>query len=140
MKNKMTVETALEHEKEALIEALGYCIELSNEFIERYASEDVRDLLLSIPEYQRADAIEDAIDPDKSEWVGFYYSPESSILLNIYEIEVQFEGEPEDYFEKPDDWHIDGDLAYTTTGLGLAVHIDKAAIEAYKAKLETVES
>ena len=42
------------------------------------------------------------------------YWKEGVIQIPIGEIEVQFEGEAEDFFDDVSDWAIDGDLAYTT--------------------------
>ena len=42
------------------------------------------------------------------------YWTEGVIQIPIGEIEVQFEGEAEDFFDDVSDWTIDGNLAYTT--------------------------
>ena len=42
------------------------------------------------------------------------YWKEGAIQIPIGDIEVQFEGESEDFFDDVSDWTIDGNLAYTT--------------------------
>ena len=52
--------------------------------------------------------------PDFMEGKAAGYWEEGDIQMPVGEIEVQFNGEPSDYFEDLDDWTISGDLAYCT--------------------------
>ena len=49
----------------------------------------------------------------------------SDINLLVGELEIQFDGEPKDFFEDPSDWTFNGDLAYTVLdGICWTVDLD----------------
>ena len=123
---KYTREDAEKQEIVGLLDALcDGAIELNEEFLNRFTGKDVKDLLLLIPEKDRSYFLSSAIDEENCFFNG---SPaqccDNDIWINTAEIEVQFEGSPEDYFENPDDWYIGGDLAYHTVGYGLTIEVD----------------
>ena len=123
---KFTTEMAEEQEKQGLLDAL--CdgdIELNDEFLSSFVGDKVKEQLLRVPLSERGYFLDNVIDDDNCFFNG---SPaakcQNDIWLDVAEIEIQFEGEPEEYFENIDDWHIDGDLAYHNIGYGLTVEID----------------
>ena len=120
--NKVTADQVMESEKNMLVEAIGCEIELTNQFLE-YCPEPFRSIMLSIPYNDRGYILSSCTC---EAW--FNGSPPSNnsqdIWLNVSEIEFQFEGEPEDAFDDPDDWYIDGDLAYLNVGYGLSIEYD----------------
>lgn len=131
METKYTAEMAMEQETSALLDALcDGAIELNKVFLDRFAAEDVKEQLLRVPERDRAYCLSYAIDEADCFFNG---SPASNcngdIWLDVSEIEVQFNGEPEDFFEDPDDWTINGDLAYLYVGYGLTVQVDVEALK-----------
>ena len=106
-----------------MIDAIGNCLELNNEFINRYCGADVAKLLLSIPEDEREHALEGCFG--EAYFPGFPIDQQDeAIVLPHDEIEYQFEGQSEDVFENPDDFAINGNLAYLYTGYGLVIPID----------------
>jgi len=121
--NKITADMIEDWEKESLIDAIGNCIELNDLFLERYCNQEFRDLMMDIPEYDREFVISGI---DVKSW--FNGSPagnnDQHIWLNVAEIEFQFEGDPIDVFEDPEDFTIQGDLAYLYVGYGLSVEFD----------------
>ena len=125
---KYTAEMAMEQEKQGLLDAVcGNGIELNNEFLNRFAGDKVKEQLLRLPERDRSFYLDYSIDDDKCFFNG---SPASNcdndIWLNVVEIEVQFDGKPEEFFENVDDWYISegSDLAYYYVGYGLTVEVD----------------
>ena len=124
---KYTREHAEQGEMDMLVEALGCEIELSDEFLQRYCSKAIRELLFPIPERERGFILSCC---DHKAWFnGSPASQEDGIWLNISEIEVQFKGDPEEYFEDPSDWHIQGDLAYLYVGYGLSIDYNLEQLE-----------
>tara|TARA_Y100000768_G_scaffold261487_1_gene199210 strand:+ start:742 stop:1185 length:444 start_codon:yes stop_codon:yes gene_type:complete len=110
---KFTYAHAITAEAEALADALGGgCAELNNEFLERYCSEDLAKLLKIITcEKERALILDSHLTDDN--WRAMSGLDEGSdINLPVGELEIQFDGEPKDFFEDPSDWYIKGDLAY----------------------------
>tara|TARA_R100001440_G_scaffold65390_1_gene86233 strand:+ start:1283 stop:1726 length:444 start_codon:yes stop_codon:yes gene_type:complete len=110
---KFTIDHAITAEAEALADALGgRCLELNNEFLERYCSEDLAKLLKVITcEKERALILDSHLTDDN--WrVMSGLDEGSDINLLVGELEIQFDGEAEDFFEDPSDWYIKGDLAY----------------------------
>ena len=110
-KTGYTTEQAVESELYSLGEAIGNSLELNDDFLDRYCSDTVNIALSMLTsEQDRAYAIDGCIGEGRE--AGYEGINGDSILLPIGELEVQFEGEPEDYLEKPEDWTINGDLAY----------------------------
>lgn len=123
---KYTTKMAEEQEINGLLDALcNGCIELNENFLNRYTGEKVKDILLSIPEGDRGFHLSSVIDEDNCFFNG---SPatncDNDIWLDVTEIEVQFEGKPEDFFDDPEDWYIKDDLAYHYVGYGLIINVD----------------
>ena len=126
-----TTEMAEENEKLSLLDALcDNCIELNDEFLNRFAGKEGARILKTVPESDRAFHLDGHIDTETSFFNG---SPagncDNDIWLDVSEIEVQFEGEPREFFEDVNDWHIDGDLAYHYVGYGLTVDVDVEGLE-----------
>ena len=107
---KLTVDQAIEQELHSLGEALGNCLELNEEFIERYCGASVAGQLLRIDESDREFALQGCIDEGTDG--GYCGLSDNTIVLPMGEIEVQIESE--DDLAEPSDWVINGDLAYTT--------------------------
>ena len=127
---KFTSEQAMENEKTCLIDALlDGSIKLNDNFLETYCSEEVKKTLEKIPENERSFYLDYGINEENCFFNGTVPSKSDGIILNISEIEVQFEGKAEDYFEDIDEWTIDGNLAYYYVGYGLSVNVDCKAIE-----------
>lgn len=126
MTTKYTREDAEKQEIIELFDAIDSgCIELNNNFLNKYAREKVQDILKSVPEDDRAFLLSSSISEDTSFFNGSIPSNcNNDIWIDISEIEVQFEGNAEDYFEDIDDWYIDGDLAYLYVGYGLTIEVD----------------
>jgi len=108
----ITVDQAVEQELYSLGEALGNCLELNDDFLESSCGDQVSELLLMIEESDREYALMGSIGEG---YDGGYFGLAPDVIgFPVGEIEVQFEGKPEEYFEDPDDWVVNGDLAYTT--------------------------
>ena len=108
----LTTEQARQNEADMVADAIGTCLEVNREFIESYCSEDVRDMLLQLSDDRdRAAALINSLG-DAREWGVFPH--EASVILPVGEIEVQYEGSPEEWFAEPEEWTIDGNLAYLT--------------------------
>jgi len=121
-----TREMAEEQEIQGLLDALyDGSIELNEDFLAQCAGETVKEILMAIPEEDRAFHLDGCIDENECFFNG---SPatncDNDIWLNISEIEIQFEGNPHDFFQNVDDWTIKGDLAYLYIGYGLTVNVD----------------
>jgi len=125
---KYTTEMAEESEIQSMLDALcDGCIELNDEFLDRFTHERVAAVLKSVQESDRAFHLDGNIIEDACHFNGTPVGTnEDDIWLDIAEIEVQFEGEPEDYFEDVSDWYIPegGNLAYLYVGYGLTVTVD----------------
>jgi len=131
---KYTIEQAQEQEKISLIEALGNGLELNDEFLDLYAGEALKTALKGLDESDRAYVLDSYIDDDKAYFNGSITSlTDNGFLLPCGEIEIQFEGEASDFFEKPEDWTIDGNLAYYYVGYGLTIEVD---IDGLKEEIE----
>jgi len=110
-KTGYTTGQAIKSELYCIGEAIGNTLELNNEFLGRYCSDTVNVALSMLTsEQDRAGAIDGCIGEGRE--AGYEGINGDSILLSVGEIEVQFEGEPEEYFEEPENWAINGDLAY----------------------------
>ncbi len=122
---KYTTEMAEKQEIVQILDALGEGIELNDDFLNRRVGADVKNILMHVPQCDRLSHLSDCIDEDNCYFNG---SPAGNdpgtIWIDIHSISVQFEGEAEDFFENPDDWHIDGDLAYHSVGYGLTIPVD----------------
>jgi len=115
----MNREQAVEMELYSLGEAIGSCLELNDDFLDRYCGQDVGDLLRTVPYEDRAFVLEGNIG--EGEEVGYVGNSLDSILLPVGEIEVQIESI--DDLEDPDEWTVNGDYAYTTM-IGARFRID----------------
>ena len=107
----LTTEQAIEQECYSIGEAIGNCLELNEDFIERYCGEKVSEQLLRIPECDREYAIEGSIGEGEECGSMCGLGP-FSIVIPIGEIEVQIESLAD--LADPDDWTINGDCAYCT--------------------------
>ena len=108
----LTSEQARQNHADMIANAIGTCFEVNREFVESCCSEDVRDLLFQLSdERDMSDALVNSLG-DAREW-GIHVAP-SSVIILVGEIEVQYEGSPEEYFDDPEDWTISGDCAYLT--------------------------
>jgi len=126
-KNKITTDMIQEGEADMLIDALGNCLELTDDFLAHYCSEDFRKLMLPVPEHGREYILSGINETHR--FNGFPPSGSSQdILLDISEIEYQFEGAAKDALETPDDFTIDGNLAYLYVGYGLSITFDRVQL------------
>ena len=107
---RLTTNQAIEQELYQLGEALGNCLELNEDFIDRYCGASIAGQLLRIDEVDREFALQGCIDGGIDG--GYCGLSNNTIILPVGEIEVQIESE--DDLEDPDDWVINGDLAYAT--------------------------
>jgi hypothetical protein len=114
-----------------LADAIGTCLEVNREFVEACCSEDVRDMLFQLSdERDMSEALVNSLG-DAREW-GIHVAP-SSVIILVGEIEVQYEGSPEEYFDDPEDWTISGDCAY------LAMDSVRVAVDMDSLREEVVE-
>ena len=111
-RERLTVEAAVEQELYSLGEAIGNCLELNDEFIASSCGGAVSELLLLVDESDREFVLQGSIGEGYDG--GYCNVPGDCIGFPVGEIEVQFEGKPEEYFADVDDWTISGDCAYTT--------------------------
>ena len=125
-RNKLTIETAME--QEAINVADAFFSHFGDPL--QYAGKAVKDLFFEFSalmlDEQDIRWILDSCSGDPREWG--YYGDDKSIIIPIGEIEVQFEGKAEDYFESPEDWVIDGDLAYCSM-VSVIILIDLEKVE-----------
>lgn len=111
MAGKITTEMVESWELQSLADAIGNCLELNDEFLDRYCGKEIADQLKRIPESDREYILHSRIGD------GYICNTiptvsDKEIYLPIGEIEYQFEGEPSEVFENPDDFYISGDCAY----------------------------
>lgn len=108
MKKELTEEQAeqiIEQEAQSLGDAIGNCLELNQEFLERYCSKELAETLKEIPERDREFHLQDHI----GEWREMnYFDSGLDINLPVGEIECQDE---------------DGSLHYVPC-LGIAFKVD----------------
>jgi hypothetical protein len=112
-----------QQEIDSMADAIGNCLELNNEFVKKYAGETVAALLLQLAEKDREFALQGCIGAGYFPG-GLYGELPEAIVLPHGEIEFQFDGDPSEVFETPDDLTINGNLAYLYTGYGLVLPID----------------
>lgn len=134
--NKITSDMVEEWEAESLLDAIGNCIELNDEFLNRFCSVEFANLMKQVPEHDREFVLSGL---DENHWFnGTVADNSDDIWLDVSEIEYQFEGNPDDVFENPDDFTIHGDLAYLYVGYGLSIQYDREQLEsAIRDYLET---
>ena len=123
---KLTTDQAIDIEAQNLADALCYgCLELNDEFLSRYCSEDLAKLLKLIPcEKDRAFILDSYLTDDNWRTMSGYDAG-ADVNLPLGEIEVQFEGEPADFFEEPAEWYVEGELAYLAVdGICWTVDLD----------------
>jgi hypothetical protein len=122
--NKITSEQIMEWEKEALVDAaFSGAIELNDEFLERFCEESFVELMKKIPESDRAYVL-DGVDYSAF-FNGTIAGKDSDLWLNVSEIEYQFDGDPEEVFENPEEFTINADLSYLYVGYGLSIDFDR---------------
>ena len=104
----ITVDQAVEQELYSLGEAIGNCLELNEDFIERYCGSEIAAQLLRIEESDREYALSGCIDEGRDGgYCGLY---DNAIVIPMGEIEIQIESEED--LEDPEDWVINGNYAY----------------------------
>ena len=125
MKTKITPDQVQDMEAESIIDALGDCLVLDDDFLAKYAGEELKAALLAIPEDERAFHL-DGYTGKATFNGGISSLRPCAFLLPSGEIEFPFEGPPEEVFEDPSDFAIaDGsNLAYLYTGYGLTIEVD----------------
>jgi hypothetical protein len=122
---KITAEQAVEWEIESLRDAIGNCIELNDTFLARNCSDTVKSQLLRVPEDDREYLLADCIT---HAWAnGSPASRHDGIWLELSEIELQIDSI--DDLEDPDDWTINGDLAYYYVGYGVSFDVNTDQLE-----------
>ena len=109
--SKITAEMVEQWELDSLAEAIGNCLELNDEFLSRYCGQEIAEQLRRIPEPDRENILRSHIG-DGYTVHGIPTESGREIYLPIGEIEYQFDGQPSEVFENPDDFHISGNLAY----------------------------
>ena len=123
---KLTTTQAIAFEAQSLAEALcDRCLELNDEFLSRYCSEELGKLLKQIScEKERAFILDSHLTD--SNWRTMSgYDEGADINLPVGEIEIQFEGEAADYFEEVGDWYVKGERAYLVLdGICWTVNLD----------------
>jgi len=106
----LTSDQALQDYADMISDAIGCELEVNREFLDAYCSDDVRNLLMQLSDDRdRSEALVNALG-DAREWGHFVAS--SSVIIPAGEVEVQFDGSPDEYFADPDEWTINGNLAY----------------------------
>lgn len=122
---KITADDARQHEADMISEAIGCELEVNEEFVERYCSPDVAEILATVPERDLADVLTPALG-DAREWGDRV--ADASIILPVGKIEEQRPGDMDwaEYLDDPSDWTINGDFAYTTMdSVRVDVDLDK---------------
>ena len=130
--HKITVNGTMDCEKSSLIEAIGHEIELTDGFLERYCSQDIRNILLPI-EYHKRGYILSCASITNSWFNGTVPGHNSyHIWIDVSEIEIQVDDIAQ--LEDPDDWVISGDCAYLYVGYGLSVEFNLEELREAAAK------
>ena len=111
MENELlTTEQAIENECVKMLDAFfSGCFDEPRKFL----SDHMNQLTAPIKDNKELLFLLDGLEKDAREGHYFEINPDLNIGP-IGEIEIQFEGEPMDYFADPSDWHINNDLAYCT--------------------------
>jgi len=110
---KLTVDEAINQEAMNLADALASgCLELNDEFLSRHFSKDCAEILMKLECRKDREMVLDSHLADDNWRTMSGFDEGSHMNLPIGEIEIQFEGKAEDYFEEPSEWYIKGDLAY----------------------------
>lgn len=121
---KVTAEMVQNWEIQTIADAIGNSLELNDGFLDRYCGTEIAAQLRRIPESDREHILQGFIQ----EGYAVNTIPtvsEKEIYLPVGEIEYQFEGDPHEYFENPDDFTIKGDLAYLSCyGVYFPVNVD----------------
>jgi hypothetical protein len=104
--NKITIEQAAEWENNQIVDAL-----MSGCFddFRRYMNDELREACQEVTDNTDLLFLLDSCIESIST-ANYYCNDHLTIFTG--EIEIQFEGSPENAFENVDDWLIDGDLAY----------------------------
>lgn len=109
--SKITAEMVERWELDSLADAIGNCLKLNNDFLSRYCGREIADQLLRIPESDREYILQSHVGEGYAVH-GIPTESDREIYLPIGEIEFQFDGQPSEVFENPDDFHISGNVAY----------------------------
>ena len=110
---KRTTDQAIAFEAQSLADAVcSQCLELNDEFLSRYFSEELATILKPIPCEKERAFILDAHLTDDNWRIMSGYDSGADINLPVGEIETQFEGKAADFFEEVGEWYVKGDLAY----------------------------
>jgi len=123
---KISADDILNWELESLADAIGNCLQLTDEFLSQYCGQKIADQLRRIPESDREYILASHI----GEGYHVHSIPTESddeIFLPVGEVEFQFEGDPEEVFENVDDVHISGNCAYVES-YGAYFPVDVAAL------------
>lgn len=109
---KLTADDACQYEADAIADEIGGGLEVNGEFVRRYCSDDVAEILVDVPERYLGDVLTYALG-DARGWG--YFATDASVLLPVGEVEVQLPDEMtwEEYLDDVDDWTISGEFAYT---------------------------
>ena len=126
---KFTTEQAEEQKLCSIREALGMSgsLELTNDFVYLQCGLNVQDQLLRLSTaHRRAYALDGCIGDGtmRGSTNTGCGATENDIVIQVGEIEIQFVGSPEDYFEEPEEWTIEDDLAYLYVGGAAVFAID----------------
>ena len=131
---KLTYDDACQYEADTLAEAIGCELEVNRDFVRRYCSDDVAEILADVAERDLAEVLVSALR-DAREWG--YFACDASVILPVGEIEVQLPDDMEwnEYLDDVDDWTISGDLAYATLD-SVRVEVDLDALREAVAELD----
>lgn len=125
-RGNVTPESACQQEADQLAEAIGCELEVNREFVDRYCTDDVREILDDVDDADLAEVLTGALG-DAREWG--YYTCDHAVVLPVGEIEIQ---RPDglawrEFLADPSDWTIDGDFAYCTMN-SVRVDVDLAKL------------
>ena len=110
---KLTIDQAINQEAMNLADALaGGCLDLNDDFLARHFSKDCAEILMKLECRKEREMVLDSHLADDNWRTMSGYDEGSHINIPTGEIEIQFEGPAEDFFEDTSEWYIEGDLAY----------------------------
>ena len=127
-KQKVTPEMVMNHEAEALVDAIGSAIPVDDSFLDRYCGERIKKALKQIKSAQeRYWVLSDHLK------ISYFNGSipglaDDEILLPCEEIEYQF-GDEDELDNSSGDFTINGDRAYLYVGYGLTIKVDCDGLE-----------